>query len=59
MNGIITSMVRPCALCVGSVVAGVTIFCCAHMEAPTRSARIKFGDDRFIPRKWLFNGSAE
>ncbi len=59
MNGIITSIIRPCVCCLGSAETGVTIFCCTHIEPPTRSASIKLGLDRSIHRNWLLKGSTE
>lgn len=59
ISGIIISMVRPCTCCLGSSETGVTIFCCTHMVAPTRSAINRSGDARFIHRKLLLRGSDE
>ncbi len=59
ISGNITCIVRPCACCLGSVGVEVIIFCCAHIDRPTRIARKKSGTARFIHRNWLFKGSAE
>jgi len=59
MSGIIISIVRPCAFCLGSVVTGVVIFCDAHIEAPTSSASMKSELARFIHRKCCCKGNAE
>jgi len=60
MSGIIHSIILLCACCFGSAVVGVTIFCCAHIVAPTRIAKIKLGSARFNnPRNILSKGSVE
>jgi len=59
MSGIIHSIIRLCACCFGSAVVGVTIFCCAHIAAPTRMARNILGSAKFNPRNILSKGSVE
>lgn len=58
--GIIHSIIWPCCFCLASAVAGVTIFCCTHIELPTRSGRtrVESGWARFSHRKSLPSGMA-
>ena len=59
ISGIITTIILPCVCWAGSAVTGVTIFCCTHIEAPTRIASGILGTDRSIQRKSLLKGSTE
>jgi len=51
--GIIHSIIRLCCCCLGSAVWGVTIFCCTHIDPPTRIANISVpsGTDKSSHKK--------
>jgi len=59
INGIIHSIIRLWACCLGSAVVGITIFCCTHIVPPTRMARSISGSARFNHRKSLPKGNIE
>ena len=56
ISGIIHCIISLCAFCWGSLVVGVIIFCCAHIEAPVRTAMVRSGAARFNQRKLWPNG---
>ena len=59
ISGIIHSIILLCARCFGSAVDVITIFCCAHIVAPTRIASRKLGSARLNPRNLSLKGTIE
>jgi hypothetical protein len=61
INGIIHSISWLCVCCLGSVLTGVTIFCCTHIVLPTRRGNMYnlSGEAKSNHKKLLFRGSME
>ena len=59
MAGIIHSIMRFVEACLGSVLGVIVTFCCAQVDIPTRTGKIKYGAGlaRSIHRKLLFMGA--
>jgi len=59
--GIIQSIIWLWDCCCGSVLCTVVIFCCTHIEAPTRRGKIinLSGEDRSSQRNRLSRGTRE
>ena len=59
ISGIIHSIILLCACCLGSVVVGIDIFCCSHIEPATRIARNVSGVAKLNHRNLFPRGSIE
>ena len=57
--GISHSIMLLCVFCLGSAAGAITIFCCTHIEPPTRIARNMSPTARFNQRKLFCKGSVE
>lgn len=61
ITGIIHCIIRFICICLGSVETVAIIFCCTHMDPPTRMGSITFvgsGSERSNQRKPLLRGMA-